>query len=162
MSSGCFHPKNCFGKINPRPAKHRSTFTVGFTDFDPFFRAKGPVWGTKNPRADLFFLTRPLRPQLNSQLVYPNCTGCQRCFFTVSGTGIAQRRLGKSYLSWKRGPTLCPDPCRGVAASTYNLAKNVLQNLLDAGRQCNNFFKKISAVPVAFPVRVCHSKEQGR
>jgi hypothetical protein len=115
---------------------------IGFTDFDPFFRAKRPVWGTKNPRADLFFLTRPLRPQLNSQLIYPNCSGCQQCIFhrfllPVSPNGEAGN------LIWFGNPG--HRFILAVPASTYNLAKNVLQNLVNADRQRNNFFKKISA-----------------
>jgi hypothetical protein len=50
-----------------------------------------------------------------------------------------------------------------LPASTYNLAKNVLQNLLNADRQRNNFFKKFSTSRVTlFRWRLCHSKEQGR
>lgn len=56
MNNGCCHPKI----FSPHPSS-RPPLTVCFSFFSGFIL---PFWGTKNPRADLLPLTRPLRPSL--------------------------------------------------------------------------------------------------
>jgi len=153
MSSGCCHPKNLL-LVKPTSAGQAPPDSlVGHRFPGPSFRTKRPVWETKNPRADLFFLTRPLRPQLNSQLLYPNCTGCQQCFFCFFSSGVTSKSDSAKLVSFHGAPTAPDSPSH----------KEHLVKLTKTTVACNNFLEKCFAdrmPPSLIPIAI--SKEQGR
>jgi hypothetical protein len=94
------------------------------------FLTSFPIWGTKNPRADFLFLTRPLRPQLNSQSSYLDCADRQQLCCNFFWPGCLQQQ--KHFINLEAGVNsffyFFRENLLRLTASTSKLTKNVLEN----------------------------------
>ena len=118
-----------------------------------------PLSGTKKPRADLINLTRPLRPRLSSQSLYPDCARLSKSFFMIlfwpGAPAISARHLE---IPISISAVVVEPLCR-----CFHLTKNVkktLSYLMIRARVFLRFYVFVQvAESQAFPAGFCHRTE---